>query len=148
VTGELEESLHDVTSRAKFLLDQLVGARFPGDPPDADELATTALRTLKLPEIKPYRNSLTAEVPIYGAAPTRPNQLIAGRADAVAQSEDGGTVVFDWKSDIAPKDAERAAYRHQLGQYLHVIGARRGAVVYMTSGRLDWITADHLNITN
>ena len=140
VTGELEESLHDVTSRAKLLLDQLVGPRFPGDPPDAEELATAALRTLKLPEIKPYRNTLTAEVPIYGAAPTRPNQLIAGRADAVAQSEDGDTVVFDWKSDVAPKRAERSAYRQQLGQYLHVIGARRGAVVYMTSGQVDWVS--------
>jgi len=34
-----------------------------------------------------------------------------------------------------------AVYRQQLGQYLHVIGAKRGAIVYMTSGRLDWVTA-------
>ena len=98
-------------------------------------MASTALRTLPLPEIKPFRDRLTAEVPIYGAAPTGSNRLIAGRADAVARTEDGSMVVFDWKSDVAPKDAERAAYRQQLGQYLHVTGARRGAVVYMTTGR-------------
>lgn len=143
VTGELEESLEAVASRAALLLEQLVAASSPGNPPAPEELAHTALRTLQLPEITPFRNTLTAEVPIYGAASTSPDQLIVGRADAVAQSIDGSKVVFDWKSDTAPKEAERAAYRQQLGQYLHVIGARRGAVVYMTSGRLDWITASH-----
>jgi CRISPR-associated exonuclease Cas4 len=67
--------------------------------------------------------------------------LIAGRADALAKSGDESVVAFDWKSDVAPKDADRSAYRQQLGQYLHVIGARRGAVVYMTSGRIEWITS-------
>ena len=90
---------------------------------DAGELATTALNTFRLPEIKPFRKTLTAEVPIYGAAPTSPDHLIAGRPDAISQAEDGSSVVFDWKSDLALKEADRA-YRQQLGQYLHVIGAR------------------------
>ena len=67
--------------------------------------------------------------------------MIAGRADAISQAEDGSTVVFDWKSDVTPREADRATYRQQLGQYLHAIGAKRGAVVYMTSGRVDWISA-------
>ena len=54
---------------------------------------------------------------------------------------DGDLVVFDWKSDVAPSGRNRVAYREQLGQYLHVLGAQRGAIVYMTSGRIDWITA-------
>jgi CRISPR-associated exonuclease Cas4 len=143
LTGELEESPDAVTSRARLLLEQLVAASSSGNPPDAKELANTALRTLQLPEIKPFRNKLTAEMPIYGAVSGNPDHLIAGRADAFAQSEDGTKIVFDWKSDIAPKDAERAAYKRQLGQYLHAVGAERGAVVYMTSGRVDWIAAAH-----
>jgi CRISPR-associated exonuclease Cas4 len=143
VTGELEEVGDAVTSRARLLLDQLIEPDGPGHPPDPEELANTALRTIQLPEIKPFRKSLTAEMPIYGASPANPDHLIGGRADAVAQAEDGSRVVFDWKSDIAPMDADRAAYRQQIGQYLHVIGARRGAVVYMTSGRVDWVSASH-----
>jgi hypothetical protein len=42
-------------------------------------------------------------------------------------------VVFDWKSDVAPLDADGGAYRQQLGQYLHVLGAQRGAIVYPLS---------------
>ena len=139
ITGELEENLGATVSRARRLLEQLASASPGGNALDADELANTALQTLRLPEIEPFRSELTAEIPIYGTASTGPNQLIAGRADAVAQSKDGSRVVFDWKSDVAPRDADRTAYRQQLGQYLHVIGARRGAVVYMTSGRIDWI---------
>ena len=140
LTGELEESPRPVTSRAGLLLEQLAAESSHGNPPEAKELANTALRTLQLPEIKPFRNQFTAELPIYGAVPGSPDHLIAGRADAFAQSEDGTKLVFDWKSDVAPKAAERAAYRRQLGQYLHALGAERGAVVYMTSGRVDWIT--------
>ena len=65
----------------------------------------------------------------------------ATNADAVALADDGDLVVFDWKSDVAPSGRNRLAYREQLGQYLHVLGAQRGAIVYMTSGRIDWITA-------
>ena len=139
VTGELDETVEMVIARAALLRDQLRSQSSFGAGPDPMELATTALRTLQLPDIKPYRARLVAELPIYGIAPASSDQLIVGRADAVADSEDGGKIAFDWKSDIAPKETDRAAYRQQLGQYLHVIGARRGAIVYMTSGRVDWI---------
>jgi CRISPR-associated exonuclease Cas4 len=141
VTGELEEIGDAVTSRARLLLDQLIEPNSLGNPPEPEELANTALETIQLPEIKPFRKTLTAEMPIYGAAPTNPDHLIGGRADAVAQAEEGSRIVFDWKSDIAPKDEDRAAHRQQIGQYLQVTGARRGAVVYMTSGRVDWVSA-------
>jgi hypothetical protein len=32
-------------------------------------------------------------------------------------------------------------YANQLGQYLQLLGACRGAIVYMTSGHIDWVTA-------
>jgi CRISPR-associated exonuclease Cas4 len=140
VTGELHENAEMVVARAALLRDQLDSHSSSGPLPDPTDLATTALRTLQLPDIKPYRARLVAELPIYGTAPASSNQLIAGRVDAVAHSEDGDKIVFDWKSDVAPKESDRAAYRQQLGQYLHVIGARRGAIVYMTSGRVDWIS--------
>ena len=72
-------------------------------------------------------------------APAGPDHLIAGRAHAVAEANDGSVVVFDWKSDVAPNHADRAAYRVQIAQYLHAVMAQRGAVVYMTSGRVDWV---------
>jgi CRISPR-associated exonuclease Cas4 len=139
VTGELDENSETVIARAALLRDQLCSQSSSSPSPDPRELATTALRTLQLPDIKPYRTRLVAELPIYGMAPASSHQLIAGRADAVADDEEG-KIAFDWKSDIAPKETDQAAYRQQLGQYLHVIGARRGAIVYMTSGRVDWIS--------
>jgi CRISPR-associated exonuclease Cas4 len=140
VTGELDENAEAVIARAALLRDQLRSPSSSDPGPDTMELATTALRTLQLPDIKPYRARLVAELPIHGIAPTSSDQLIVGRADAVADGEDGDKIAFDWKSDVAPKESDRVAYRQQLGQYLHVLGARRGAIVYMTSGRVDWIS--------
>jgi hypothetical protein len=37
--------------------------------------------------------------------------------------------------------AARASYRQQLTHYVHAVGADRGAVVYMTSGHIDWVDA-------
>ncbi|WP_298253199.1 UvrD-helicase domain-containing protein [Bradyrhizobium sp.] len=140
ITGELDENTDTVMGRATLLCDQLRSPLSSEQGPDPTELATTALRTLQLPDIKPYRTRLVAELPLYGIAAASSDQLVAGRADAAASGEDGEKVVFDWKSDIAPKQTDRAAYRQQLGQYLHVAGAKRGAIVYMTSGRVDWIS--------
>jgi CRISPR-associated exonuclease Cas4 len=140
VTGELNENAKTVIARAALLRDQLRSPSSSDPGPDPIELATTALRTLQLPDIEPYRARLVTELPIYGIAAANSDQLIVGRADAVADDEDGDKIVFDWKSDVAPKESDRAAYRQQLGQYLHVLGARRGAIVYMTSGRVDWIS--------
>jgi CRISPR-associated exonuclease Cas4 len=141
VTGELDETPDAIALRARRLVEELVAQASLGNPLDADELADTAMRTIRLADIKPFRGTLTAEVPIFGSAPASADRLIGGRADAVAQTQDGGRIVFDWKSDIAPKEADRTAYRQQLGQYLHVLGAQRGAIVYMTLGRVDWISA-------
>jgi hypothetical protein len=35
----------------------------------------------------------------------------------------------------------RASYRQQLTHYVHALRADRGAVVYMTSGHIDWVDA-------
>jgi CRISPR-associated exonuclease Cas4 len=141
LTGELEAIRDTIKDRARWLCDQLVQEEAQGSSPDPQELASTALRTIALSELKPFRNRLIPEVPIYGLASKGIHGLIAGRADAIACAEDGSKVAFDWKSDVAPKDAERTAYAHQLSHYLHVVGAKRGGIVYMTSGHIDWVTA-------
>jgi CRISPR-associated exonuclease Cas4 len=140
LTEELEGTSHTVKERARSLCDQLAPTVAQGASPEPEELASTALRTLALLELKPFRDRLVPEVPIFGLSSTGIHELIAGRADAVAWAEDGGKVAFDWKSDVAPSDADRTAYAHQLGHYLHVLGAKRGGVVYMTSGHIDWVT--------
>lgn len=141
VTGELAANAGDAGERAKVLCQQLATVAMHSGNPDSAEMSATALRTFALPELQPLRERLVSEVPLYGAASTEAGELIAGRADAVARADDGDLVVFDWKSDVAPSERDRAAYREQLGQYLRVLRARRGAVVYMTSGRIDWVTA-------
>jgi hypothetical protein len=51
--------------------------------------------------------------------------------------------VFDWKSDVAPDAAARGAYANQLGQYVRVLGAERGAIVYMTLGQVQWVSVSN-----
>jgi CRISPR-associated exonuclease Cas4 len=140
-TGELAADAGEVQERAQLLCRQLATDTTAAGKPDPIEMADTALRTLALPELQPFRHRLVAELPLYGAGSAGAGELIAGRADAAARADDGDLVVFDWKSDVAPSEANRSAYQQQLGQYLRVLGAQRGAVVYMTPGRIDWITA-------
>lgn len=139
-TRELAANASDARQRADLLCRQLTPSVAAGGRPNPAEMADTALRTLALPELQPLLNQIVSEVPLYGASFTGTGELVAGRADAVARAASGDLVVFDWKSDVAPNERSRSAYRSQLGLYLRVLGAGRGAVVYMTSGRIDWVT--------
>ena len=140
-TGELAAAAGEMRERAHLLCQQLATDVTATGKPDPGEMADTALRTFTLPELQPFIQRFVPEVPLYGRTTAGADELISGRADAVALADDGDLVVFDWKSDVAPSGRNRLAYREQLGQYLHVLGAQRGAIVYMTSGRIDWITA-------
>jgi len=65
---------------------------------------------------------------------------LAGFADAVALDEhDQPDVVLDWKSDVAPDERTKSVYREQVAQYAQALDAQRGAVVYLTSGQIDWL---------
>lgn len=89
------------------------------------------------PHSKPFRGRLVAEVRSTPSHPPAPITVRRpGRRD---RPDDESLVVFDWTSDVAPKEDDRAAYRQQLAQYLHATGAQRCAVVYLTSGRVDWV---------
>jgi CRISPR-associated exonuclease Cas4 len=138
LAGELRESPEAAQERAAQLIRQLV----PAGPPaglEARELAPTALRTFALPELAADRDGLVPEVPVYGCLGSNANRLVSGRADAVRYRDGRACIVFDWKSDVAPEPTTRAIYAHQLSIYVDVLGAERGAVIYMTTGQIDWV---------
>jgi CRISPR-associated exonuclease Cas4 len=137
VTGELKVDVETVRERSRRLRQELSGA-ITADL-DIKELAETALRTWSLPELADHRAALIAEVPVYGRLAAQGERLVAGRADAICYRAGRPHIVFDWKSDIAPDAAARETYVTQLGQYVHVLGAERGAVIYMTSAQVQWV---------
>ncbi len=135
LTGELLEMESDLTARADALLSQL---GIPAGPtrPDPGEMAGVLLRALALNGVAEHRNELVPEFAIYSA---EGDILTTGRADAVAFSDGKPSLVFDWKSDVSPTDADRQTYAGQLLKYMTAIGATRGAVVYLTLRELDWV---------
>jgi CRISPR-associated exonuclease Cas4 len=140
LTGELLESEPALRERAQQLLGQLAAAADRGPPPEAGEMARTALRTLSLPELATVRPGLVPESPVYGPLGDRPETLVTGRADAVAYRDGRPSTVVDWKSDASPSAAQRRIYSEQLRDYVLAMGAERGAVVYMSRGEIDWIS--------
>jgi ATP-dependent exoDNAse (exonuclease V) beta subunit len=142
----LEEGLAEEASalagRARELTAQLL-AHGETDESLADvvELAQTVLRTLALPDVAALRPRLRAELPIYALiGPADEAQPMAGRADAVVRAEDGAfEAVVDWKSDIAPGPQQLTDHVGQLRLYLEATGAPRGALVYMSLGRVRWV---------
>ncbi|PTE06489.1 hypothetical protein [Mesorhizobium helmanticense] len=61
------------------------------------------------------------------------------RADAIAFDAGVAVTAFDWKRDIAPSPADRQAYAGQLLEYLELLALDRGAIVFMTSGEIQWV---------
>jgi CRISPR-associated exonuclease Cas4 len=141
LTGELREDLAEFAGRARALIAELVVDGEDGaGVPEAEEIASTAWRTLHLPEIAALRPSLVPEWPIYAllADASEPTAL-AGRIDAVALDNGRAAVVLDWKSDVAPTEEDMRIHAGQLEDYLRTTGARRGALVYMTLGTVRWV---------
>jgi CRISPR-associated exonuclease Cas4 len=134
LTGEVAEELAAVDTRAAVLLDQLGGSVSA----NGSEIAATALRTIALPAIKDWRTRLVPEVAIYATLEER-SILVAGRADAIAYDNGMPEAVFDWKSDVAPSDADRLSYKSQVLTYARGVGARRGAIVYMSLNQVHWV---------
>lgn len=139
VTGELADDPASVRARASVLADELRALELDETvQPDPAECAATALNARALPEIMALWPILQAELPIY--AIDTDGVLISGRADAVAVREGRIEVVLDWKSDLAPTAAERAAHSAQVAAYVRVTGASRGALVYLSRGEVSWVT--------
>lgn len=137
LTGELAEELDASVSRAHELLGQLISDVEENDlRPDPDEMGAAALRGLALPQIAELQAQLVPEIAIWGHDELG---LIGGRADALAIFEGRVEAAIDWKSDVDPTPAVRETHRQQLRDYLSATGAKRGAVVYLTSGEITWI---------
>ena len=110
--------------------------------PAAEEMASTAWKTLRLAEIAALRPGLMPELPLYAMLDDEVGATaLAGRADAIAFDNGRASVVLDWKSDIAPTRQDTRTHTAQLRDYMIAIGAPQGAVVYMTSGSVHWIGA-------
>jgi CRISPR-associated exonuclease Cas4 len=139
VTGELKAEADAVRERSRRLLEELSTAA-PAPNLDLAELAEAALRTWRLPEVAEHKEGLVAEVPIYGRLAGDVERFVAGRVDAVAYASSKPRIVFDWKSDVAPDASARASYASQIAQYAHILGAERGAVVYMSLGQVQWVS--------
>lgn len=135
LTGELGERVSTVERRAATLIEQLGQEAASLQPA---ELAATALRTLALPPVAERRGRLLPELNVY-ASQQDGAVLVSGRADAISYADGKPEIVFDWKSDVAPTDNDRATYGRQVRSYATSIGAARGAVVYMTLGQIQWV---------
>lgn len=131
-----------LTDRARVLAAQLLA---PGEHDDSledlAEMVGAVQRTLALADIAELRSRLRVEFPVYGSIGPGGDPM-AGRADAVAVGPDGAVeAVIDWKSDVAPTPGAMAGHADQLRLYLEATGAQRGAIVYMSLGRVRWIDA-------
>ncbi|MCA1367196.1 UvrD-helicase domain-containing protein [Bradyrhizobium sp. BRP14] len=142
LNGELSGEVPALAARARALLAELVADIQAGAPlPDADEVALTAWRTLRLPDIVALRPRLVPEWPIYHMVADQLGPVaLAGRVDAVAFDGHVPSVLIDWKSDIAPTEQDLRGHARQLSDYLEATGAARGALVYMTPGVIRWIS--------
>ena len=135
ITGELGSDARAVGERVRQLCRDLAINL------SVDEIAATALRTWSLPELSEHRQGLVAEVPIYGVLDGNGDRLVSGRADAVSYRSAKPRIVFDWKSDVVPEPKARTAYTSQIAQYVKVLGAERGGIVYMSLGQIQWVSA-------
>jgi hypothetical protein len=143
LTGELAEDLSAFIRRAGELLVELpIGSNDRSIFPAAEEMGTTAWKTLHLAEIAALRPQLVPELPLYAMLDNDVGETaLAGRADAIAFDKGRASVVLDWKSDVAPTSQDNRIHAGQLRDYMKAIGAARGAVVYMTSGSVHWVAS-------
>jgi len=141
VTGELVAEPASVAARAAELAEELrVLEAGEAIHPDPLECAETALRARRDPQLDLIWPTLQAEVPVF--ATDQDGVLVAGRADALSIVNGRIEAVLDWKSDLDPSPAERAAYASQIKSYLEVTGASRGALAYVSRGEIFWINGD------
>ena len=142
LTGEVTGELDALVARARELLNQLVGPSAPGrELPLAEELGATVQRTLDLPDIANLRHGLVPEVAMYGTLQDEQTISLAGRADAVFMHEGRPSIVIDWKSDVAPAIRDIELHAAQLRVYMRATNVSRGALVYMSTAKVQWLDA-------
>lgn len=140
LTGETSDGVDTLQSRAAELLAEL-GLQDVEDAAtglSSREIATTAQRTIQLPEITELRPRLLPEFRVYAASVAgQTTSLTAGIADAIAYEGERIHTVVDWKSDVDPKPEQIQIYRAQVSDYLVATGAQLGLIVFLTSNRVE-----------
>lgn len=140
LNGLIEETEGALMGRAAQLARELgcVGTGSVSGEIDSQEVAATVMRTLSLDIVQRFRDSLMAEVPVYGLK--EGDQVLnaqVGVADAVATDETGNAFyVLDWKSTVSPTAEDLQKHSAQLRLYLNLLNVPTGALVYMTTGQV------------
>ena len=106
-------------------------------------MAGCVASTLSLPEIASIRPTLLPECPVYSDSVAGDSEeAVAGIADAVSLSADSSPqLIIDWKSDVDPTPDAIGHYRSQVRKYLETTGAKKGLIVFVTSGKVIPVSA-------
>jgi ATP-dependent exoDNAse (exonuclease V) beta subunit len=142
LTGETPEDRDSLVARGAELADQL--GLHGVIRPDPVEMAEAVSRGLNLPEVAAIRDRLKPEwgVATSVVADGGEETLTVGVADAVAIEPDGTvSTVVDWKGDEAPAEGVVSGYVGQVRSYMGAYDARRGLLVFLTTGKVRQITA-------
>lgn len=67
--------------------------------------------------------------------------------DLLRQRQAARVIVIDWKSNVAPGEADMRLHAGQLEDYLRATGAARGVVVYMTPGIVRWVSLNEAGLS-
>jgi ATP-dependent exoDNAse (exonuclease V) beta subunit len=141
LTAELADELPALRTRAQELLLQLSSRHNVQKPmPIPDELAATIRKTLEIPDIAQIRYGLVPELSIFGILPDMSHARVSGRADAIFIEANEPRAVIDWKSDIAPSQADVDLHAAQLNTYMRAAKIDRGALVYLSTATVQWLT--------
>ncbi|QZO00661.1 3'-5' exonuclease [Chenggangzhangella methanolivorans] len=138
IGGETADDLASLKERTTILVGQLMkrGETIETSDLDVDELAGSVLRTLGIAEVAALRARLVAELPVAASFNGDEELVTYGIADAVALEGDRIDIVIDWKSDVEPGSSVVAGYRAQVADYLKTVDAKRGLIVFMTTGKV------------
>jgi exodeoxyribonuclease-5 len=136
LTGET--LMDEVEERANHLITQVV-AGTDGKTPQlyAREIADCVARAIAIPEIVAILPRLVPEIGTCGARLDGNVEILTmGVSDAMAFDQGKADVVVDWKGDLRPNAQTVRMYKEQVGDYLKMTGARRGLIVFMSTGRV------------
>ena len=139
LTGETLENSENLTSRAHELIISLNETHHDvaAEGISADEIASSCSLALNLPEIQELRRGdLRPEISIYASdLKGSIEQITRGFADAIAYKDGSPEIVIDWKSDVSPSANTIESYKGQVKAYLSAVGAKKGLLVFVTSGK-------------
>ncbi|MBY3157182.1 UvrD-helicase domain-containing protein [Rhizobium laguerreae] len=136
LTGETDVAT--VEDRARELIVQVAAAAGDKAPElHAREIAECVKRTMALPEIVAILPRLVPEMGTSGSRWEGNVEILTmGVSDAMAFDQGKADVVVDWKGDLRPSTQTVGMYKAQVGDYVKMAGARRGLIVFMSTGNV------------